>query len=85
MKAKVMHIHQQRGMVALLTEDGEYSIIELLGDEVEEGDVLAWQGLDYPLGSEHVTNLTQGERIEVFFQNHCVPKHQLRQQLLYRE
>ena len=40
MRGEVVHIHQQRGMVAVLTETGEYSIIELLGDEVEVGDQL---------------------------------------------
>jgi hypothetical protein len=83
MKATVVHIHQQRGMVALLTEMGEYSIIELTGDDVEMGDVLRWTSGDYPAGFETVTNTTQGAQIEVIFQNHCVPKHQLRQQLLY--
>ena len=34
MKGKVVHIHQQRGMVAVLTDDGEYSIIELSGDDI---------------------------------------------------
>jgi len=28
MKGRVVHIHQQRGMVAVLTDDGEYSIID---------------------------------------------------------
>jgi hypothetical protein len=82
MKGQVVHIHQQRGMVAVLTEDGEYSIIELLGDEMEVGDQLQWNG-DYPLGSETIKNLTQGTRLEVYFQNHCVPQSQLQQQLLY--
>jgi len=82
MKGDVVQINQQRGMVAVLTDDGEYSIIELLGDDVEVGDVLRWNG-DYPLGGEMIKNLTQGISMEVFFQNHCVPKQQLRQQLLY--
>jgi len=83
MKGRVIHIHQQRGMVAIETDDGDYSIIELLGDDVEEGDELRWKG-DHPLGGETIRNVTQAESIEVYFQNHCVPKHQLRQQLLYR-
>lgn len=82
MKGRVVHVNQHRGMVAVLTEDEEYSIIELLGDDVEVGDVLRWKG-DYPLGGETIRNLTQGMSIEVFFQNHSVPQHQLRQQLLY--
>ncbi len=82
MKGEVVQVNQQRGMVAVLTNDGEYSIIELLGDDIEVGDVLQWNG-DYPLGGEAIKNVTQGMTIEVFFQNHCVPEHQLRQQLLY--
>jgi hypothetical protein len=82
MKGQVVHINFQRGMVAVLTEDGEYSIIELMGDEVEVGDALQWEG-HYPLGGETIRNLTQGMPMHVFFQNHAVPKHQLREQLLY--
>lgn len=82
MTGEVVHIHQQRGMVAVLTETGEYSIIELLGAGVEVGDKLLWQG-SHPLGSRHVTNVTRNHEVRVFFQNHCVPESQLRQQLLY--
>jgi len=69
-------------MVAVEDEHGDYSIIELFGDDVEEGDVLEWPG-NYPLGSQTIRNITQGVAIRVYFQNHGVPKHQLRQQLLY--
>jgi hypothetical protein len=53
-----------------------------LGEEVELGDQLQWNG-DYPLGGDDVKNLTQHSVMDVYFQNHCVPKSQLRQQLLY--
>ena len=82
MNGTVIDINQPRGMVALETEDGEYSIIELLGDDVEIGDVLKWAD-DNPLGGETIRNLTQGEMIDVYFQNHSVPRSELRQQLLY--
>jgi hypothetical protein len=82
MKGEVVHIHRQKGMIAVITEKGDFSIIELLGDVVEVGDQLQWHG-DYPLGSEQVRNLTHGCQISVYFQNHCVPESQLRQQLLY--
>jgi len=82
MEGRIIEINQQRGMVAVETEDGEFSVFELLGDEVEVGDVVRWQG-DHPLGGETIRNLTQGETIDVFFQNHCIPQGQLRQQLLY--
>jgi len=70
MNGEVVHINQQRGMVAVLTDDGEV------------GDVLRWNG-DYQLGGETIRNLTQGTSMEVFFQNHSIPKHQLRQQPRY--
>ncbi|MCX7012862.1 MAG: hypothetical protein NTW86_09945 [Candidatus Sumerlaeota bacterium] len=82
MKGQVVEINQRRGMVAVFTEDEEYSIIELLGDELETGDVLQWNG-HYPLGSETIRNLTKRAAMTVYFQNHSVPKSQLRQQLLY--
>jgi hypothetical protein len=82
MKGTVIDINHGRGMVAVETEEGEFSIFELLGDDVEVGDVVQWES-DYPLGGETIRNSTQGERIEVYFQNHCVPKGQLRSQLLY--
>ena len=82
MKGEVVHINQQRGIVAIRTETDEFSIIELLGDEVEVGDQLQRSG-DHPLGSENIKNLTQGTRMDVYFQNHGVPQSQLRQQLLY--
>lgn len=83
MRGTVVHIHHQRGMVAVQTDDGDYTIVELLGDDIEEGDELIWSD-DYPLGGAPMRNLTQGTKIEVFFQNHCVSEHQLRQQLLYK-
>ena len=82
MKGRVIHIHHQRGMVAIETEGGELSVLELLDDEVEVGDELQWKG-DYPLGSETIKNISQATSMEVYFQNHCVPKNQLQQQLLY--
>jgi hypothetical protein len=83
MKATVKHINANRGMVAALTEEGSYSIFELLGsDSVEIGDVVSWRG-DTPLGGEPLRNLTQNSQFEVYFQNHHVHPDNLRQQLLY--
>ena len=82
MNGTVIDINQPRRMVALETEDGEYSIIELLGDDVDIGDILQWAD-ENPLGGETIKNLTQGEMIDVYFQNHSVPRSELRQQLLY--
>lgn len=82
MKGVIKHINSARGMVAVLTDDGSYSVFELLGgDSVEIGDVVSWNN-DTGLGGEEITNHTQGERFEVFFQNHYVHPDQLRQQLL---
>jgi hypothetical protein len=70
-------------MVAALTEDGSYSVFELLGgDSVEIGDEVSWKGTT-PLGGERLRNHTQSEEFEVYFQNHYVHPDQLRQQLLY--
>ena len=33
MKGNVVHINRRKAMVAVLTEDGEYSTIELLDDD----------------------------------------------------
>ncbi len=82
MNGQVVHINHQRGMVAVLTSRGEYSILELSCDEMEVGDELKWDG-EYPCGFKTIVNATQRRNITVIFQNHCVPKNQLRQQLLY--
>ena len=83
MKAVVFDINWRRGMVAVLTENGDFSIFEMLGDDnFEKGDEVFWKN-DTALGSEKIRNATKGETMEVFFQNHWVPKNQLRQQLLY--
>lgn len=81
MKATVRHINPIRGMVAALTEDGDFSIFELLGDDVSVGDAVSWSG-STPLGGETITNHTQSRQFGVFFQNHHVTQSQLRQQLL---
>ena len=83
MKGVIKHINAPRGMVAVLTEDGSYSVFELLGgNSIEIGDVVSWKN-DTGLGGEQITNHTQNERFEVYFQNHYVHQNQLRQQLLY--
>ncbi len=83
MKGTVVDINQQRSMAAILTEDEEFSTLELFSDDVEVDDVLRWEG-EYPLGSETITNVTQSTKFDGYFQNHCIPKNQLRQQMLYK-
>ena len=73
-------MNPNRGMVAVETEGG-YTIIELLGDEVEIGDELRWNN-QTGLGSETYFNQTQNKPLDVYVQNHWVAKQDLRQQLL---
>ena len=69
-------------MVAVLTENGDYSIFELLsGDSVEVGEQVRWED-DTALGDELLFNLSQRSSFEVYFQNHHVSHAGLRQQLL---
>lgn len=83
MNGTVQDINEVRGMVAVLTDEGTFSVLELLArDSVEVGDVVSWNDA-MALGTEVLTNHTRGERFEAYFQNHHVPPAQLRQQLLY--
>jgi hypothetical protein len=83
MKGTIFKINHNRGMVAVLTENGDFSIFELLGgDPAEEGDEVYWKN-DTGLGSEQLRNITQEETFEVYFQNHWVSNNQLSRQLLY--
>ena len=69
-------------MVGVLTQDGSYSVLELLGDNVGLGDRLRWSGSE-PLGGERIFNVTQAIALDVYFQNHYVGKAHLRRQLLF--
>lgn len=81
MKTRVVKMNLQRGMVALEAEDG-YSIIEMLSDDpIEVGDIISWTE-HLPEGETVVTNHTQNEKYEVYFQNHWVSRSDLDQQLL---
>lgn len=83
MTGKVVAINEARGMVGVLTEDEDFSVFELLNsDEIEVGDEVAWVGTT-PLGGEKITNVTRGQTLDVFFQNHHVSKANLRGQLLF--
>ena len=79
---KVAATNPNRGMVAILTEDGGFTIIELTsGWDLEIGDVISWAN-GYGLGFEPYENLTQRTRAEVFVQNHDVSRSNLQAQLL---
>jgi hypothetical protein len=72
----------KRGMVAIKTDDGGYTIIELLSDfELDIGDEMTWAD-GYALGHEVYKNVTKGTHEEVYVQNHDVNEAILRQQLL---
>lgn len=78
----VYAMNPRRGMVAIKTEEYDFTIIELLGDDdIELGDEMRWKN-DTGLGGETYLNVSKGRRMEVYVQNHWVPEKQLRQQLL---
>ncbi|HEX2837099.1 MAG TPA: hypothetical protein VHN77_03120 [Phycisphaerales bacterium] len=78
----VTHINPQRAMIAVAVEGNGFTIIELIGDEVEIGDALSWTE-SMPLGGGKVYSNHQRRWLDVYFQNHAVNPDQLRQQLLY--
>ncbi|KAF0813552.1 hypothetical protein IGB42_01903 [Andreprevotia sp. IGB-42] len=81
MQGTISHINPQSNLIAVLTDEREYSIFELVnGDEIETGDEVSWNG-DAPMGSEIVTNHTQSALIEVYFCDHHLQASQLRSQL----
>jgi len=70
-------------MVAIATEDGGFTIIELLSEwSLELGDEIPWADR-YGLGHESYRNVTQQTEEEVFVQNHEVSRTNLRAQLLF--
>lgn len=71
-----------RGMVAIKSEDGGYTIIEMLGNfAIQPGDRMAWKNA-YGLGGEVYTNVTSGESGEVYVQNHDVSEVNVKRQML---
>lgn len=81
-RGKVAAINSRRGMVAIATEDGGFTIIELLSEwSLEIGDEISWAN-GYGLGHEVYRNVTQQTQEEVFVQNHDVSKSNLQAQLL---
>lgn len=81
MRGIVHAINSKAGMVAIATENDDFTIIELLDDDdVEIGDRMFWDGK--PLGEELISNGRNKSTFHVCFQNHEVSQHQLEQQLL---
>ena len=82
MNGRVFQINLKRGMVAVQTDNGDFSVFELLTKEdIEIGDPVHWDN-DTGMGSELLANLRSAQRFEVYFQNHWVLKSNLRTQLL---
>jgi hypothetical protein len=78
----VAAINPKRGMVAIATEDNDFTIIELLSEfELDIDDSVSWLN-GYGLGHEIYKNLTKGSNEEVYVQNHGVNRANLRKQLL---
>lgn len=67
MKGKIALYNPKRGMAALITENDEYTSFELLGHDIEVGDVIT--GDLESLGGETWYNQTQMEEIEVFVED----------------
>ena len=66
MRGTVVDIHHERGMAGVLTEDGDYSVFELLGsDQVEVEDEVSWKDAT-SRGDTLLFNHTQGERYIVY-------------------
>ena len=82
MKGTIFRINQKRGMIAVLTLNGDYSVFEnISSDKFEVGDKVSWRN-DTIMGFEQITNHSSNFTTGVFFQNHCVPKSNVSAQLL---
>lgn len=81
-RGKVAAINPRRGMVAIITEDSGFTIIELMSEwSLELGDEITWADR-YGLGHAVYRNVTQQTEEEVFVQNHDVSRSNLQAQLL---
>lgn len=69
MEGRIVFVNHKREMAALLT-DGGYTVFELLGSEVDAGDVIT--GDLESLGRETWQNATKKEKIDVAVEDiHC--------------
>ena len=67
MEGKIVLINPKRGMASLITEYGEYTSFELLGCDVEIGDIII--GNLESIGSETWRNETKMKEIDVFVED----------------
>lgn len=83
MEGIIVQINEKQGQVAVDTNVCGYTIFEMLADtNFNTGDKVSWSD-DQTLGHDMINNLTKGEIVEVFFQNHMVSRANLAKQLLY--
>lgn len=67
MKGEVIRINSNnREMITVKTENSSIVVIELIGHEVELGDIISGNLED--LGGEILYNLTQEEKLDVYIQ-----------------
>lgn len=73
MNGTVRAVNSINGFAAIQTDADEYSIVELLGGELEPGDEV--RGELEGLGGASLVNVRTGERLSVFIQDcHASPE-----------
>ena len=71
MKATIVGVNLNKGRAVAFSELGEYILLELFSDEPEMNDEITGYFDEHPLGSEAITNVTQGSKMEFFIQDYC--------------
>jgi len=71
MKATIVGVNPNKGRAVALTSDGQYALLELLGDEPELGDEISGNFEEMPLGGEMLHNITAKAELDVFIQDYC--------------
>ena len=71
MKGTVFRMNVNRDMIALKVDENDFTIIEASSDDFQLHDVVSWDAQE-GLGSGEVYNESQGETVDVIFQNHNV-------------
>lgn len=79
MRGVVEQVNKERKLVAAKTDDGDYTIVELTGDDADVGDVLV--GDLQREGRMPILNQTRRKTINVVIQNYYVQPSQVRQAL----
>jgi hypothetical protein len=79
-RGKIALISSDRGFVGVQTENGDYSVIELLGGyDVELGDEVTGDFHSY--AGESIKNITQSETMDVSVEAHGLNREQARSML----